>query len=43
VIKDEALVKRFDQLLESWSKDGAQFLKATATATLRTRKKVIGS
>jgi len=37
VIKDTAHVLRYDQLLETWKKDGGQFLKATASATLRTR------
>jgi hypothetical protein len=38
VIKDPDLGRRFDQLLEIWSKDGSQFLKATASTALRTRK-----
>lgn len=37
VIKDPAHVLRYDQLLETWKKDGGQLLKAAATATLRTR------
>jgi len=37
-IKDVEMVRRFDQLLERWSRDGADFLKAAAGATLRTRK-----
>lgn len=38
VIKDADMVQRFEQLLETWSKEGGQFLKATASTTLRTRK-----
>jgi predicted KAP-like P-loop ATPase len=38
VIKDPDFGRRFDQLLETWSKDGSQFLKATASTALRTRK-----
>lgn len=38
VIKDDHAVQRLERLLESWSKDGGQFLKATASATLRMRK-----
>jgi len=38
VIKDPDIGRRFDQLLETWSKDGSQFLKATASTALRTRK-----
>ncbi len=38
VIKDPDSVRRFDLLLEIWSKDGSQFLKATASTALRTRK-----
>jgi hypothetical protein len=37
VIKDTAHVLRYHQLLRTWKKDGGQFLKATASATLRTR------
>lgn len=36
-LKDPAAVKRFDQLLEGWSKNGSTMLKATAASTLRTR------
>ena len=39
VIKDPDLSQRFDQLLEAWMKDGSPFLKAAATAALRTRHK----
>jgi hypothetical protein len=31
--------QRFDQLLEKWSQNGSSMLKATAGATLRTRKR----
>ena len=41
VIKDAEMIQRFDQLLETWSKDDTQLLKLTANATLRTRKQVI--
>ena len=41
VIKDAEMTQRFDQLLDAWSKDGTQFLKATASAALRTRKQGI--
>lgn len=37
-IKDPAVSQRYNQLLDLWSKDGAQFLKAAASGTLRTRK-----
>ena len=37
VIKDVDMTQRFNRLLEAWSKDGSQFLKATATTALRTR------
>ncbi len=36
-LKDPTAVKRFDQLLEGWSKNGSTMLKATAASTLRTR------
>lgn len=36
-LKDAAAVKRFDQLLEAWSKNGSSILKLTAANTLRTR------
>ena len=36
-LKDPTSVKRFDQLLEGWSKNGSTMLKATAASTLRTR------
>ncbi len=36
-LKDPSAVKRFEQLLEVWSKNGGQLLKAAATNTLRTR------
>jgi len=38
VIKDTDVVRRLDQLLEVWGKEGSQFLKATANTALRTRK-----
>lgn len=38
IIRDPAIVLRFDQLLEAWKKDGGQLLKAAATAILRTRQ-----
>jgi predicted KAP-like P-loop ATPase len=38
VIKDADAVKRFDQLLETWSQSGNGFLKASAANILRTRK-----
>ncbi|MEK6409625.1 MAG: Qat anti-phage system ATPase QatA [Acidobacteriota bacterium] len=38
VIKNAELSKRFDQLLEAWSKEGSQFLKAAAGAALRMRR-----
>ncbi|MGD0797742.1 MAG: Qat anti-phage system ATPase QatA [Acidobacteriaceae bacterium] len=38
VIKEADMVRRFDQLLENWSLNGSQFLKASAANTLRTRK-----
>ena len=38
VIKDTDHSQRFDRLLETWSKEGTQFLKAAAGAALRTRK-----
>ena len=38
VIKDPDVAPRFDQILEIWSKDGSQFLRATASTALRTRK-----
>ncbi len=38
VIKDADHNRRYDQLLELWKKDGSQFLKTAADATLRTRK-----
>jgi hypothetical protein len=41
VIKEPEMIQRFEQLLEIWSKDGAQFLKARASTALRTRKQVI--
>ena len=36
-LKNPAAVKRFDQLLEGWSKNGSAMLKVTAASTLRTR------
>jgi hypothetical protein len=36
-LKDPVAVKRFDQLLDGWSKNGSTMLKATAANTLRTR------
>jgi predicted KAP-like P-loop ATPase len=36
-LKDPAAVKRFDQLLEGWSKNGSSLLKVTAANTLRMR------
>ncbi len=36
-LKDADTVKRFDQLLEGWSKNGSSILKLTAANTLRTR------
>jgi len=41
VIKDPPMSQRYDQLLESWSKEGGQFLKAAANGALRTRKQGI--
>lgn len=38
VIKDAQLNQRFDQLLETWSREGGEVLKATAENVLRTRK-----
>jgi len=38
IIKDEPMVRRFDNVLESWSKEGSPMLKATAAQALRTRK-----
>jgi hypothetical protein len=38
VIKDPEMIRRFDTLLESWSKEGGQFLKGVAIAALRTRR-----
>lgn len=38
VIKDAQLSQRFDQLLETWSREGGEVLKATAANVLRTRK-----
>lgn len=37
VLKDATAVKRFDQLLEVWNKNGTSMLKLTAASTLRTR------
>ena len=37
VIKDPDQSRRYDQLLEAWKRDGSQFLKAAASAALRTR------
>jgi predicted KAP-like P-loop ATPase len=41
VIKGQEMIQRFDTLLEIWSKEGGQFLKAAAAASLRTRKQGI--
>jgi len=41
VIKEPDMVQRFDQLLDTWSKDGSQMLKVTASGALRTRKQGI--
>lgn len=38
VIKESEMTRRFDALLETWSKDGGQLLKGTASVALRTRK-----
>lgn len=38
VIKDSDAVARFEKLLQEWSLSQSSFLKATATAALRTRK-----
>jgi predicted KAP-like P-loop ATPase len=38
IIKDGVAIRRFDQLLETWSESDNQFLKAAATNTLRTRQ-----
>jgi KAP family P-loop domain len=38
VVKDTDTVQRLERLLETWSKDGSQILKATASTTIRTRK-----
>lgn len=38
VIKDPAMIQRFERLIEVWAKDGSQFLKLTANTTLRMRK-----
>jgi hypothetical protein len=38
VIKDADAVKRFDQLLETWSQTNNSILKASAATILRTRK-----
>jgi predicted KAP-like P-loop ATPase len=37
-IKDTDIVKRFDTLLRDWSENGGNFLKASASGVLRTRK-----
>ena len=37
VLKDPSHAKRFDQLLELWSKSGSSVLKLAAASTLRTR------
>lgn len=37
VLKDPSAVRRFDQLLDVWSKNGNSLLKAAAANTLRTR------
>jgi hypothetical protein len=37
-IKDAQMVSRFGLLLEGWSKDGSEFLKAAAGAIVRARK-----
>jgi hypothetical protein len=37
-IKDTDVVRRFDLLLEAWSKQGSAALKATASTALRTRR-----
>lgn len=38
VIKDAELSQRYDQLLETWSREGGHVLKVAATGTLRTRR-----
>jgi predicted KAP-like P-loop ATPase len=38
IIKDQEMNRRFDALLESWSKEGSQFLKGAAGVALRTRR-----
>jgi predicted KAP-like P-loop ATPase len=38
VIKDPLMIERFERLLESWTKDGGQFLRVAAGGTLRTRR-----
>jgi hypothetical protein len=38
VIKDAEASQRFNRLLEAWTKDGSQFLKGAARATLKTRQ-----
>lgn len=40
VIKDSDVSQRFDRLLDKWAKDGAQVLRATARAVLKTRQRV---
>jgi predicted KAP-like P-loop ATPase len=37
-IKDNEMVRRFDLLLEGWSRDGTSFLKAAASVSIRTRR-----
>lgn len=38
VIKDPGASQRFDQMLETWARDGSTMLKATAKSVLRTRR-----
>ncbi|MBV9877723.1 MAG: NTPase KAP [Verrucomicrobia bacterium] len=42
VITEPGMIQRFERLLELWSKDGAAFLKTTASTALRTRKQGLG-
>jgi predicted KAP-like P-loop ATPase len=41
IIKDQEMIRRLDTLLESWSKDGGQFLKGVAAAALQTRRQKV--
>jgi hypothetical protein len=41
-LKDPDISKRFEQLLEVWSKDGGEMLKSVASNVLRTKRQVSG-